>query len=190
MAVYIGLLRGVNVGGNTLKMERLREICEILGFGRVQTYLQSGNVIFTSKAAAKVIVQALEHKLQGESRLPVSVLVRTPAQLGKVLDRNPFGAEIGESRSKRRAGSEAGPVTHYVTFLSGSPTAESVKHLLSLKSGEDRVQIEGKEVFLHLAAGAAETKFNNVLIERLLGVRATTRNWNTVRSLHELASER
>ena len=95
MAVYIALLRGVNVGQNTLKMERLRGLCADLGLMNVRTYLQSGNVVFQAQASASHWAQALEQKLIGESRLPVFVIVRTAAEMAKVEAGNPFLKEKG-----------------------------------------------------------------------------------------------
>src|SRR3984957_18448844 len=95
MPVLIALLRGVNVGGNILKMDRLREICAKLGAKNPRTYVQSGNVVFEAQGRASDWTAKLEKKLAGESRLPVSVIVRTSAEISKVLAGNPFLREKG-----------------------------------------------------------------------------------------------
>ena len=95
MPTLIALLRGVNVGGNILKSERLREICAKLGAKNPRTYVQSGNLVFEAAGSAKEWEAKLEKKLAGESRLPVSVIVRTADEMRKVLAGNPYLKEKG-----------------------------------------------------------------------------------------------
>jgi len=95
MPVFVALLRGVNVGGNILRMERLREICAGLGAKNPRTYVQSGNVVFEAAGSGAAWEAKLEKALAGESRLPVSVIVRTGDELKKVLGGNPFLKEKG-----------------------------------------------------------------------------------------------
>jgi uncharacterized protein (DUF1697 family) len=85
VGVYIGLLRGVNVGGNILRMERLRKVWSEFGFENVRTYVQSGNVVFGAKAPSSERSAAVEQRLAGETRLPVSLILRTPAQFRRLL---------------------------------------------------------------------------------------------------------
>src|SRR5258708_5603355 len=100
MPTHIALLRGVNVGGNLFKMERLRELCLGLGFQNARTYVQSGNVIFEAAAPASQCLARLERKLAAETRLPVSVILRTTADLRRILTRNPFLNVSGVDMSK------------------------------------------------------------------------------------------
>lgn len=178
MAIYVALLRGINVGGNTLKMERLRALCGELRFTNVRTYMQSGNVIFESSESAASCVKTLEEKLVGESRLPVSVILRTPKDLENVLKSNPFLKEkaIDETRL-------------YVTFLPKAAPKEGVQKIGLIKAGSDRFEVVGKEIFLHCPDGYGETKLSNTAIEKALGLRTTTRNWNTVNKLLEMAKQ-
>src|SRR5262245_14261753 len=110
MPTHIALLRGVNVGGNLLKMERLRELCSELDFRNVRTYVQSGNVVFESAGSPGRCLQRLKEKLAGETRLPVAVVLRTASDLRRVLDDNPF--------LKRRG---VDPARLHVTFLDKVP---------------------------------------------------------------------
>lgn len=178
MATYIALLRGVNVGGNTLKMERLRELCAELGFTNTRTYVQSGNVVFQAKGSAAVVMRALEQKLAGETRLPVSVMVRTPAQLSQVVARNPFLKDRTVDRARL-----------HVTFLASSPPKDAAKRLAAIESGADHGCCLGQEIYLHCPTGYGNTKLSNTRLEKVLGVRASTRNWNTVNTLCEMAAE-
>src|ERR1700684_3094284 len=88
---FIALLRAVNVGGTgKLPMSDLKDICEELGFGRVRTYIASGNVVFSSKKSEGAIKTALEASLEAYAGKPVGVSVRSPAEMAQVLADNPF----------------------------------------------------------------------------------------------------
>src|ERR1700723_1369650 len=116
MATYIAMLRGVNVGGNMIKMDRLREIWAKLGFKNIRTYIQRGNVIFDTPDPPAKGFGAIEKKLAGDARLPVAIIVRTTAELKKVIDANPFLKQPGIDRSKL-----------HVTFLSAAVAKDILK---------------------------------------------------------------
>jgi uncharacterized protein (DUF1697 family) len=178
MPVYVALLRGVNVGQNILRMNRLREVCSEMGLKDARTYVQSGNIIFEGQGTAAHWSQALERRLAGETRLPVTVIVRTAAQMGKVLAENPFlgGKEVDTTRL-------------HVTFLQDAPAKSAVEALGGVKAGVDRFRWAGKEIYLHCPNGYGGTKLANTVIEKILSLRATTRNWNTVNKLHVMCNE-
>ncbi len=176
MTTHIALLRGINVGGNTLRMERLRALFAGLGFADTRTYVQSGNVLFTAARPAAGLAELIEARLARETRLPVSVLIRSPAQLERIVAANPFLKEPGIDARKL-----------HVTFLLGRPSNPGLAALGGVKSGADRWQADGAEVYLHCPDGYGRTKLNNTAIERLLATRATTRNWNTVTALYEMS---
>jgi uncharacterized protein (DUF1697 family) len=177
MNAYIALLRGVNVGGNTLKMERLREVCAELGMKNARTYVQSGNVVFEAQGTAGRWAEALEKRLAGEARLPVSVIVRTAGELGRVIDANPFINERGIDSTRL-----------HVTFLQRKPARAAIAGLDGLKAGTDRFRCLGTEIYLHCPNGYGDSKLTNNVFEKVLAVRATTRNWNTVNRLYEMCS--
>jgi uncharacterized protein (DUF1697 family) len=178
MAKRIALLRGVNVGGKTVKMDQLRLSCAVLGLKNVQTYVQSGNVIFESGGPSAALVRKLETRLLADFGLPVSVILRSAADLAKVLDTNPFLTEIPDiDRSKL-----------HVTFLSQEPAPGGLEKLAAIKAAPDQMRASGLEIYLHCPSGYGGTKLSNNTIERALAVRATTRNWNTVNKLYELVS--
>jgi uncharacterized protein (DUF1697 family) len=178
MTTCIALLRGINVGNNALRMERLRALLAELGFGDPRTYLQSGNAVFTAAGPAAKLARLIEAKLAGETRLPVSVFIRTPAQLKRVIDTNPFLKEPGIDAKKL-----------HVTFLAARSPRPGLAALGAVKSGADRWQAAGAEIYLHCPDGYGRTKLNNTTIEKLLATRATTRNWNTVVALYEMSRE-
>src|SRR5262245_50869029 len=91
MAIYVALLRAVNVGGTgKLPMKDLVRLCTDLGFGNVRTYIQSGNVVFESRLAEKTVRVRLEKVLTETLGKKVNVVVRTAAELQSVLKGNPF----------------------------------------------------------------------------------------------------
>ena len=189
MATYIALLRGVNIGGNTLKMERLRTICGDLGFQNIRTYVQSGNVVFEADRTGPACASALEKKLAGETRLPVTVIVRTPAELKKVLCNNPFPEAAPKAAESSKTIKSPAPFALYVAFLAAAPTKDALRKLDGLNTGQDRFRVAGKEIYLCYAHGYGNSKMTNNLFEKVLGVRATTRNWNTVTKLCEMATK-
>lgn len=174
----MALLRGVNVGGNAkIKMDDLRQVFTGLGHTDVQTYLQSGNVVFASKTRdAHKLETAAEKAVGDELGLQIAVLVRTEAQLARILTTNPYlDRETDLSRLP-------------VTFLAEAPAPDLVT-ALKVPAGESAVcTVVDREVYLHCPDGYGRTKLNNAFLERKLGVKATTRNWKSVTTLHEMAA--
>jgi uncharacterized protein (DUF1697 family) len=175
---YIALLRGVNVGGNALPMERLRTLCGDLGLNNARTYVQSGNLAFEGEKSAAHWSEELERALAGTARLPISVLVRTGAEVAKLVARNPFLREKGVD-----------PARLYVTFLRERPTNSALVALAAVEAGPDRFSAAGREVYLHCPVGYGRSKLTNNVLERVLKTRATTRNWRTVATLAAMAAE-
>lgn len=167
---YVALLRGVNIGQNVLKMERLREVCGKIGMKNVRTYVQSGNVVFEADGAASKWEQALQKKLAGETRLPVTVLVRTAAEIKKVLAGNPFLKDKGID-TKRLA----------VVFLQEVPSRQALEKMRAVDVGNERFHSAGREIYIHCPDGFGRTKL--YALDKFLAQRTTTRNWNTVTTL-------
>ena len=182
MPTYIALLRGVNVGGNTLKMERIREIWSALDFENVRTYVQSGNVVFEAKGPPSSWSRKIEQSLAGETRLPVTVVVRTAAELAKVIAGNPFLKQKDIDRTKLHVTFLGGPK------LSSKATKEAIGQLGAIDAGADTFRILGNEIHLHCPNGYGTTKLSNNRIEKVLSQKATTRNWNTVNTLYAMTA--
>lgn len=176
MGTIIALLRGINVGGKVLKMEMARASFEALGLKDVRTYVQSGNVLFSAQSAAASLVKKIESQLFKDSGHKVSVILRAPSDLAKAIRVNPFLSERGIDLKSL-----------HVTFLSDAPAKSALAKLAAIKSGDDRFQYLGTEIYVHCPDGYGRTKLTNNAIEKALGVVATTRNWNTVNKLYELA---
>jgi len=178
MGTMIALLRGINVGGKVLKMELARASFEAIGLTEVRTYVQSGNIIFSSKSSAASLAKKIETQLLKDSGLKVSVILKTPSDLVKSIRVNPFLLERGIDLK-----------TLHVTFLSATPVKGALARLSAIKSGEDRYQHLGTEIYVHCPNGYGRTKLTNNAIEQALDLVATTRNWNTVNKLHEMAAQ-
>jgi uncharacterized protein (DUF1697 family) len=168
---YVALLRGVNVGGkNSVPMAQLRVAIESLGHAQVTTYIQSGNVIFTS--ADKVAPASLEKLIAATFGIEIVVVLRTPAQLAKALSANPF-PKADQSRL-------------HIGFMAARPPASTVATLEAQRFLPEQFSIKGTELYLHLPAGMATTKLPAYLA-RALKVPTTIRTWRTVTRLAELA---
>jgi len=174
-ATFVALLRGINLGArNKVSMADLRELLTGLGAEDVTTYVQSGNVVFTSPAAIAKPA-AIEARIARDLGLDLTVLVRTPAELERLVARNPFTKKATESKQL------------HVTFLADSPPASRVKELDPERSPPDEFRVVGREAYLYCPNGYGRSKLSNAYFEQKLGVAATTRNWNTVTKLAELA---
>jgi uncharacterized protein (DUF1697 family) len=174
----IALLRGVNVGGKSVSMERLRELLAELGFENLRTYIQSGNVLFNVPRVAPDLSKRVEEVIFKEFHLTVTVILRTSAEMKSVIRRNPFAAAPGIDQSRL-----------YVTFLATVPTGAALTALGDFPAGTGQLRHSGKEIYLYCPNGYGKTKLSNNVIERVLATRATTRNWNTVGKLYAMSVE-
>ncbi len=179
MTTYAALLRGINLGSHAkIKMPALRQVFLDLGHADVQTYLQSGNVVFTSDDEdADTLATAIERRIKHDLDLTVPVLLRSQAELAEVVANNPFLKQ------------QADPATLHVTFLADEPDRERVAGIDPAFGEPDAFSIVGRELYLVCPSGYGRTKLNNNFFERRLKVGATTRNWKTVTKLHDLTSE-
>lgn len=180
MAVLVSLLRGVNLGGHRkVKMDHLREIYESLGFTDVQTYINSGNVLFKTGARDLVrLRKKIEDAIESACGFRSDVILRTPAELREVLARNPYAARPNLDAS--RLG---------IHFLAGDPDAAARQKALAIDCAPEELQIHGYELFIYYHSGMARPKLKLPVVEKTLGTLGTTRNWNTVRKLLELAEK-
>ena len=178
MGVIVSMLRGVNLGPHRrIKMDALREVYESLGLADVQTYVQSGNVVFRSserdlKKLAKRIEAAIEKKFGFRS----DVILRTAAEMRDVIARNPFAA---------RSGIE--PNRYLVTFLASDPGQELRDKVRAIKADPEELHFDGREMYIYFPNGLARPKLSLPAIEKILKITGTGRNWNSVVKLLELA---
>jgi uncharacterized protein (DUF1697 family) len=173
--VYAALLRGINLGSrNKIAMADLRALFERLGAEDVSTYVQSGNVVFASAEPQAELARAIERRIASDLELEIAVLLRTRAQLAKLVRSNPFAGE--------------GEGALHVTFLAETPARARVRALDPARSEPDAFRVAGREVYLHCPNGYGVSKLSNAWFEQQLGVAATTRNWRTVTKLAELTA--
>lgn len=177
MKTYISILRGINVGGQKkIKMSDLQTLYENLHFTDVTTYIQSGNVIFsTNDTTIDSISKKIEQAIFKKYKFEVPVIIRTQEEMSEVLSSNPFLKQKDIDIERL-----------YVTFLNEKPSQASVSALESLDYSPDKFSIKNKEIFLYCPNSYGKTKFNNNFFESKLKLQATTRNWNTVTTLVEM----
>jgi uncharacterized protein (DUF1697 family) len=176
MARYVALLRGINVGGaNLIRMADLRACFEAEGFGRVATYIQSGNVLFEAGGASSALTRRIEAMLAAAFDYDASVVLRSARQMKEVVRRAPvgFGARPQEYRCD-------------VVFLKPPLTAAAALKDVSAKQGVDAVHPgPGVLYFSRLARRASQSHLAK-LASRPVYARVTVRNWNTTVKLAEL----
>ena len=176
MARYVALLRGINIGPrNRIAMPALREALEEAGFEDVQTYVQSGNVVLTSSAKADTVRRKVEQVITKSFGLEIAVVVRTAADLKRIVKANPLGNVATE------------PKRYQVSFLDSKLPAKALKELEAVAAPGEQVVARGREVYAWHPAGVARSKLWAKLAGKGLGVTATSRNWTTVEALRDLA---
>jgi uncharacterized protein (DUF1697 family) len=176
--VQIALLRGINLAGaRRVGMAELRELLEGHGHQEVRTYLQSGNVVLRSPSPPERLARELERQITDGLGVEVRVVVRTRAELGKVVERNPL-RDIATD-----------PARYQVSFLSAKPSPAVVRELATWDVAPERFVLSGREIYAWHPGGVGRSELAKLLSERRLGVSPTARNWKTVTALLALADE-
>jgi uncharacterized protein (DUF1697 family) len=180
MVTYISMIRGINVGGKKIKMDKLKELYRFLEFEEINTYIQSGNVIFKSSESDSLkLSRMIENRIFEIFNFDVKVLIRTKNEMKNVINGNPFDQEDHNHI--------------YVTFLSDFPSEKLIDDLNSIvdpditKSRSEKYYISNKEIYLFLPNGYGRTKLNNNFFEKKLRLYATTRNWRSVNKIVDIA---
>ena len=168
MTSYVALLRGVNLGGRTLKMEDLRRIAVDLGLGDVRTYIASGNLLFRSGKSEKALKTELEATIADHMGAKVGVMIRTADELAAVLDANPFDKEA--------------PNYTVAIFLDEPPAAGSAEAAKNVDG--ERIALGARELYVHYPCGQGQSR-----LAIPAAAQGTARNMNTVAKLAQLAME-
>jgi len=178
MPVLISLLRGVNVGGHhKVKMDELRALYESLGFEDVQTYINSGNVVFRTAGRDLVrLRKRIEDAIERACGFRPNVILRTPSDLEGVIARNPFAARPGMEPNKLA-----------IHFLPAAPSATALEQVRAIDIAPEELHIDGRELHIYFTNGMARPKLSLPQLEKALRTSGTSRNWNTVRKLLEMA---
>jgi uncharacterized protein (DUF1697 family) len=172
---YVALLRGINLGrARQVDMPRLRELLTGRGHANVRTHLRSGNVVLDSPLPETEVAAGLAEAIEAEFGFAVPVVVRTGAEMGAVVNGNPF------------TGVATDPARYLVTFMSDPPDAARVDALPPAE-GDGAYLVRGRELYLWLPDGVQGTPLASWKWDTLLGRPGTSRNWNTVTRLAGLA---
>ncbi|WP_185958244.1 DUF1697 domain-containing protein [Fodinibius sediminis] len=176
MKTYIALLRGINVGGHRkIRMAELREMFSGMGLADVQTYIQSGNVIFKSPDRHEAgLAAAIQHEIADTFGYRVPVIIRTKADFERTVERYPF-----EEKEGWRG---------YITFLSDQPSSKKQEELEALSTEIETFCMGPRVVYVHVNKQAAEKPlFSSNFIQQRLNIPSTNRNLHTIRKLLALA---
>lgn len=176
MPTLIALLRGINVGGNNkLPMKALAALLADMGLREVQTYIQSGNVVFRCDTNNRGALAAqISAAIEAQHGFAPQVLLLDAVELREAMAGNPYPE------------AEATPALLSVYFLGETPRHADLEGLASLKSASERFTLAGKVFYLHAPEGVGRSKLA-ARAEKLLGVPATARNWSTVCKLAGMA---
>lgn len=170
MTRYAAFLRGVNVGsGNRIAMAQLRATAERLGYAEVGTYINSGNLVFTTTGTDRRVSETLSAAIRQDFGLDIDVAVRTADEVRAVLAANPYP--------------DGDPSRVTVGFLMQPPAAEAEERMAAV--ADEPYTFAGTEVWVNYTRGQAHSKLA-VQFSRIIGVSATVRNVRTVGKVVEL----
>jgi uncharacterized protein (DUF1697 family) len=180
MKVVISLLRGINLGGHhKISMPELCALYGSLGHCDARSHINSGNVVFrTGDRDLAEAVKKLESAIEKKFGFHADVVIRTTVDMRDVIRRNPF--------AKRK---DVEPGKLLVTFLPKKPSKEISRQIRSLKPDPEEMHLDGTEIYTYFPDGAGRSKLFSGLSGKLLKNEGTSRNWNTVLKLLEIAEE-
>ncbi|WNG20561.1 DUF1697 domain-containing protein [Cystobacter fuscus] len=177
MSRIILLLRGVNVGGHRkVPMEELRQTCRDIGFGDVESYIQSGNLVVTAPGGADEAAAMLETALQQRFGFAVDVIARTARQWAAYAAGSPF-PDAAEKQ----------PNLLHLALSKQKPKPGAAAALRERASAGELIEAAGDALWVHYPNGVARTKLAPALFDKVVGSPVTARNWKTVLMLHQLA---
>lgn len=172
------LLRAVNVGGGgKLPMAGLKAVLAELGYDQPETLLASGNAIIGTDEAPATVERRVEAALATTFGLKTQVVVVDAAYLARVIAGDPF-----------EAFSKAHPSWYLAMFLDGEPSAAGIAALAPYCTQGEEAKGGPRVVYLTYPQGSGRSKLNGAVLERKVGAKGTSRNWNTVRKLAEKLS--
>jgi uncharacterized protein (DUF1697 family) len=176
MARLIALLRAVNVGGRKLPMAELRALCTQIGWEAVETYIQSGNVLFRAPGEAEAIERRLEEAIKDRFGMDVPVMVRTASQWAGYIAANPFPEAARDE-----------PHRLQLLVSKQAPKEDAAEKLTERARGGEAVRAAGGALWFHFPEGVGTSKLVPTLIDKAAGSPSTSRNWRTVLKLREMA---
>ena len=173
---YVALLRGINVGGNNMiKMETLRATFSTLGFKNVQSYINSGNLVFeTGKADEKKLAKKIHDAIQKDFGFDISVMVRPSSTLIDLVKNNPFDGQFDNDKNM------------HVFFLDDELAKDKKELLLAQGNDNEMFAIVGPHVLCLLRIHILDSAVGKGFIDKKLKIASTARNWRTVKTLAEM----
>lgn len=178
MTTYISIIRGINVSGQkTIKMDALKTMYESLAFANVQTYIQSGNVLFQYNDVPRAdLQQKIAEEIKNIFGFDVPVLVMDIEKLKEIIVNNPFIVEEVKDIAYQ-----------HVTFLYSKPDTKYIESIRQNLAQDEAFALTDTSVYLYCPNGYGRTKLTNTFFEKKLNVIATTRNWKTTIELLNIA---
>lgn len=173
---WVVLLRGVNVGGSgRMTMADLRAAVQAAGFPDATTYLQSGNLVLTSHDPAQTIADSIETAVREHLGISTRAVVRSATQVRAIVRTSPFPEESDPARIG-------------IGFCASPPAPETVRALAARDFGRDRAVVHGSACALWYPDGMSRSKLTGSVLERVLEVPVTIRNWRVTQALADLVA--
>jgi uncharacterized protein (DUF1697 family) len=174
----VAMLRSVNLPNHQkVNMQALKTLCTSLGLRDVQTYIQSGNLIFRdAEEDPEALAHRIEKAMEASFGFRPVVIVRTASELRKVIANNPFGGR-----------KEVEPSKLLVVFMDRAPAKQAREKLLAIPCEPEELHIHGRELYIYYPDGMARPKIPLIRMEKALQCSSTGRNWNTVNKLLAMA---
>ena len=180
MPRYVAFLRAINVGGHLVKMDRLRAAFESLGFSNVETFIASGNVLFTaSSRSGPALEKRIAAHLREELGYEVGTFVRTAEEIARIAAHEPFAASMGKAYH-----------AIYISFLPGAPPAAARRAVGALASKDDEFHVQERELYWLSRKPFGDSAISGALLERTLGMPGTMRNVTTVKKIAAKCADR
>lgn len=179
MQAIIAMLRGVNLGPhNRISMDALRALYGSLKLRNAQTYVQSGNVVFSSNERnLSALSRRIDEAFEKTFGFRAAVILRTAAELWEVIAKNPFAGR-----------KDVEPNKLLVTFLAEELSPEARKQLEAIKVGLEEIKAHARELYVYFPNGVGRSKLPAAM-DRVLKRSGTARNWNSVTTLQEMAEQ-
>lgn len=182
MRILISMLRALNMTGhNSMRMSDLSELYKKLGFSDAETYIQSGNVVFSYNGdlTDEEISSNIEAAISENYKFKIPVIIRSVKEILEIQKSNPFVNEDGFDPSKMS-----------VIFLREKTSREQIIKMSGIDFPPDRYKIKGKEIYIYCPNGFGKTKLYTNFFENKMGVTGTARNWKTVARLLQIAEKK
>lgn len=177
---YVAFLRGINVGGHRkIRMQDLKLSLTKIGLNDVETYIQSGNIVFkTLGDQADNLSKEIEASIEKDFGFDVKVIVKNGVQLKEIISNNPYLSNESADINKC-----------YLTLLSDIPKKEQAELLNALKFPYDEFHLMDDIIYLYCTNGYGKTKLSNDFFEKKLKLVASTRNWKTMLKMLEMSND-